>query len=50
MDRIENVKHHFEKEAQEFDKIILNLIPHYSEMIEALVLSTPFDKTNKKSN
>jgi tRNA (cmo5U34)-methyltransferase len=44
MERIENVKNHFEKEAEEFDKIILNLIPHYTEMIEALVLSIPFEK------
>jgi len=44
MDRIETVKDHFEKEADEFDKIILNLIPHYPEMIEALVLSIPFEK------
>jgi tRNA (cmo5U34)-methyltransferase len=44
MDRIENVKKHFEKEAEEFDKIILNLIPHYTEMIEALVLAIPFEK------
>ena len=44
MDRIETVKNHFEKEAEEFDKIILNLIPHYAEMVEALVLSIPFEK------
>jgi len=44
MDRIETVKNHFEEEANEFDKIILNFIPHYTEMIDALVLSIPFEK------
>ncbi|MDR2941218.1 MAG: class I SAM-dependent methyltransferase [Treponema sp.] len=44
MDRIETVKNHFEEEAKEFDEIILKLIPHYTEMIEALVLSIPFEK------
>jgi tRNA (cmo5U34)-methyltransferase len=44
MDRIETVKNHFENEAKEFDEIILKLIPHYTEMIEALVLSIPFGK------
>ena len=44
MDRIETVKSHFEAEAEEFDKIILKLIPHYAEMINALVLSIPFKK------
>jgi len=44
MDRIETVKNHFEEESEEFDKIILNLIPYYTEMIEALVLSIPFEK------
>ena len=41
MDRIDTVKSHFEAEAEEFDKIILKLIPHYTEMINALVLSIP---------
>jgi tRNA (cmo5U34)-methyltransferase len=44
MDRIETVKSHFEAEAEEFDKIILKLIPYYAEMINALVLSIPFKK------
>jgi len=43
MDRIESIKNHFEEEAEVFDKTILKLIPHYSEMIDALVLSIPFD-------
>jgi tRNA (cmo5U34)-methyltransferase len=44
MDRIETVKNHFEEEAKEFDKTILKLIPYYNEMIDALVLSIPFEK------
>jgi tRNA (cmo5U34)-methyltransferase len=44
MDRIKTVKDHFEEEADEFDKIILRLIPHYTEMIEALVMSIPFER------
>jgi len=47
MDRIETVKNHFEEEAEEFDKTILKLIPHYNEMIEALVMAIPFEKTKK---
>ncbi|WP_461254941.1 class I SAM-dependent methyltransferase [Treponema sp. R80B11-R83G3] len=49
MNRIETVKNHFEEEAEEFDKTILKLIPHYNEMIEALVLAIPFEK-NKQIN
>jgi len=44
MDRTETIKSHFEEEAVEFDKTILRLIPHYTEMIDALVLSIPFKK------
>jgi len=44
MDRIETIKTHFEIEAEEFDKTILKLIPHYPEMIDALVSSIPFKK------
>ena len=44
MDRIDAVKSHFEAEAEKFDKIILKLIPHYTEMINALVLLIPFKK------
>lgn len=40
MDRI---KRHFEEEAREYDSIILNLIPHYPQMLEALVSAIPFD-------
>ena len=44
MDRIESIKNHFEEEAEAFDKNILKLIPYYTEMIDALVLSIPFEK------
>jgi tRNA (cmo5U34)-methyltransferase len=39
----DNVKAHFEEEAQEFDEIILKLIPHYDDMINALISSIPFE-------
>ena len=42
---MENVRQHFDKEAKEFDNIILRLIPDYSQMTEALVSSIPFDKS-----
>lgn len=44
---MEKVKHHFENEAEEYDKIILELIPYYTEMIDALVSSIPFDNERK---
>ncbi len=40
------IKDHFESEAQEFDGIILKLIPYYKEMIEALVDSIPFSTSS----
>jgi len=44
VNKTEKIKNHFEDEAKEFDEIILNLIPYYKQMVEALVLSIPFDK------
>ena len=41
-----NIKKHFEEEAKEFDEIILRLVPFYEEMINALVLAIPFEKSN----
>ena len=41
------VKKHFEAEAQEFDQIILRLIPYYPEMIEALITAIPFDRSSR---
>jgi len=37
------VKQHFEEEAHKFDRIIQQLIPHYGEMLQALVSAIPFD-------
>jgi tRNA (cmo5U34)-methyltransferase len=45
--KIEKIRNHFEEEAKEFDEIILKLIPFYEEMIEALVLSIPFEKKSE---
>ena len=39
---MEHVRKHFESEANEFDGIIVKLIPFYPEMIEALVTALPF--------
>ena len=44
---MEKVKHHFESEAEEYDKIILELIPYYTGMVDALVSSIPFDSEQK---
>lgn len=41
---MDTMKEHFEEEAKEYDKIVLNLIPHYEEMIEALLLTIPYKK------
>ena len=40
--RTERIKKHFEEEANEFDIIIQKLIPHYNQMIDALVSVIPF--------
>ena len=37
------IKKHFEDEAREFDRIILTLIPHYPQIVEALVAAIPFE-------
>ena len=37
------VRRHFEQEAKAYDEIILDLIPHYPQMVEALVSAIPFD-------
>ena len=42
---MDSVKNHFEDEAQEFDRIILTLIPHYSTMIRTLVEAIPFERS-----
>ena len=44
MKKSDKVKAHFEEESAEFDEIILKLIPHYKDMINALISSIPFDR------
>lgn len=39
---MDKVRDHFENEAGEFDRVIVKLVPHYPEMIEALVTAIPF--------
>jgi len=46
MDRMEKVRSHFDKEAQEFDGIIKNLIPYYDQMVEAIVSTIPFENSS----
>jgi tRNA (cmo5U34)-methyltransferase len=43
MDKMEKVKNHFKEEAQEYDRIIKNLIPYYHQMVEAIVSTLPFE-------
>jgi tRNA (cmo5U34)-methyltransferase len=40
---LENVKEHFEEEAEEFDNTILKLIPLYNEMIDSMISTIPFE-------
>jgi tRNA (cmo5U34)-methyltransferase len=42
---MDKVKNHFENEATVFDRVILNLIPHYPTMIRTLVEAVPFEKS-----
>lgn len=39
---MDQVREHFDHEAAEFDGLIKRLIPHYTGMIDALVLAMPF--------
>jgi len=45
MSNMKRVIDHFEEEAARFDGIIIQLIPYYRQMVEALVLSIPFPKS-----
>lgn len=40
--RMETIKGHFEQEAQDFDDIIIKIIPYYEAMVEAIVTGLPF--------
>ena len=44
---MDTVKNHFEEEANEFDQIILQIIPYYSEMVDALIASIPFELSSR---
>ncbi len=44
MNKMNEIKNHFEKEAHSYDEIILKLIPYYKEMVHSLSLSIIFDK------
>jgi tRNA (cmo5U34)-methyltransferase len=45
----QQIKEHFEEEAKAFDATIQKLIPHYNDMIEALISVVPFSKTDSFS-
>jgi tRNA (cmo5U34)-methyltransferase len=42
---MDKIKQHFEEEAREFDRIIVNLIPEYPRMVEALLSAIPFNQS-----
>jgi tRNA (cmo5U34)-methyltransferase len=39
---LDRVREHFEREAREFDELIVRLIPRYDEMISAMIAAIPF--------
>lgn len=42
---MENIKKHFEEEANEFDSNILKLIPFYNDMISFMISALPFESS-----
>jgi ubiquinone/menaquinone biosynthesis C-methylase UbiE len=42
---MDKIKNHFEGEAQEFDRIILTIMPNYATMVRALVEAIPFGRS-----
>ena len=46
---MDQVKQHFDAEANEFDEIIVRLIPYYTELIQTLVDGIAFDRESKIS-
>jgi tRNA (cmo5U34)-methyltransferase len=45
--RFELIKKHFENEAAIFDKLFFKVVPHYEEMLQALVDALPFRKKDR---
>ncbi len=43
MSNMNDIKRHFEEEAQQYDSNIRNLIPHYDQMVEAVVNAISFN-------
>ncbi len=41
---MDQIKQHFEEEAQQFDRIIQQLIPYYDQMLAAVIAAIPFEK------
>lgn len=46
---MERIKSHFDREAKEYDGIIIKLIPRYLQMVEALVKTLPFERGDEIS-
>jgi len=45
--RFKQIKEHFEKEAVVFDRMFFKIMPHYREMIGAVVEGIPFSKADR---
>ncbi|WP_162862539.1 class I SAM-dependent methyltransferase [Acetivibrio cellulolyticus] len=45
VDSMDKIKNHFEEEAAQYDGIIKNLIPYYYQMVEAIVNTLPFSRS-----
>ena len=46
-EKMEQIKDTFENAAEDFDEIIIKLVPFYREMIKDLILVIPFEKNKK---
>jgi len=45
--RFKAIKEHFEKEAVVFDKLFFKVMPHYEEMMQALIDALPFNRKDR---
>lgn len=43
----DKTKNHFENEAIEYDNVIIKLIPYYTEMVQAIVATIPFQSNEE---